>query len=220
MSRVFFILLYLKHLYVKNIALGFIILLLTRVCFAQPGNDNCEQALVIQNVSNYCSADKEFTTVSSADGDVWFQFTARAFDVNISVSGNTDGTGNLGGTLQDPIVELYLACNTAQIVTSQVSSDNVTSIYKGGLIIGTLYYIRVSAALSGSFKLCVNNYNPIFKPGQDCSSASVLCSKETFTQTDVIWRYRRIPGTPSRNRFPAEQSLYTRAEFHLYQPVQ
>ena len=158
---------------------------MSKLCLAQPSNDNCEQALVIQNVSNYCSADKEFTNVGAAGNDVWFQFTARAFDVNISVSGNTDGSGNLGGTMQNPIVELYLACNTAQIVTSQVSSDNVTSLYKGGLIIGAVYYIRVSGSANGSFKLCVNNYTPIFKPGQDCSSASVLCSKETFTQTDV-----------------------------------
>lgn len=141
--------------------------------------------MVIQNVSNYCSADKEFSNVAAAGNDVWFQFTARAFDVNVSVSGNTDGTGNLGGTMLNPVVELYLGCNTPQIVTSQVSSDNVTSLYKGGLIIGTVYYIRVSGSVNGTFKLCVNNYTPIFKPGQDCSSASVLCSKETFTQTDV-----------------------------------
>ena len=170
---------------VKNIVSVIILLFFYQLCLAQPSNDNCEQATVILNVSNYCSADKEFSTENALGGDVWFQFTARAFDVNVSVSGNTDGTGNMGGTLQNPEVELYLECNTAQIVTSQVSSDNVTSLYKGGLIIGKIYYIRVSGTGTGSFKLCVNNYTPIFKPGQDCSTASVLCSKETFTQTDV-----------------------------------
>ena len=169
----------------KNIALIFIFIWLPGLSLAQPANDGCEQAKVIESVSNYCSADKEFTTESAGDNDVWFQFTARAFDVNVSVSGNTDGTGNLGGTLQNPQVALYTGCNTAEIVTSIVSSDNVTTSYKGGLIIGNIYYIRVSGTNSGTFKLCVNNYNPIFKPGQDCSSASVLCSKETFTQTDV-----------------------------------
>ena len=170
---------------VKSIGLVFSLLLLAGLSFAQPPNDACEQAKVIENVSNYCSADREFTTDSASDNDVWFQFTARAFDVNVSVSGNTDGTGNLGGTLQNPVVELYTGCNTAGIAASVVSSDNVTTAYKGGLIIGNSYYIRVTGANSGSFKLCINNYNPIFKPGQDCSSASVLCSKETFTQTDV-----------------------------------
>lgn len=169
----------------RNIISIVIILLFSHICFAQLSNDSCENASVIVNVSNYCSADKEFSTETSSDGEVWFQFTARAFDVNVSVSGNTDGTGNLGGTMNDPAVELFNECNTAQIVTSQVSSDNVTSLYKGGLIIGHIYYIRVSGRTKGSFKLCINNYNPIFKPGQDCSSASVLCSKETFTQTDV-----------------------------------
>ena len=169
----------------KNIICILIILSFVQPCFAQPSNENCGQALVLQNVSNYCSADKEFSTQNSTDGDIWFQFTAIAFDVNISVSGKTDGSGNMGGTMQNPAVELFSSCDAAQIVTSQISSDNVTSIYKGGLKIGTIYYIRVSGAVSGSFKLCVNNYNPIIKPGQDCSSASVLCSKEPFTQTDV-----------------------------------
>ena len=170
---------------VKYIPLILAFLLLPMSALAQPANDLCEQAKVIENVSNYCSSDKEFTTEGTSDNDVWFQFTARAFDVNVSVSGNTDGTGNLGGTLQNPQVALYTSCNTAEIVTSIVSSDNVTTSYKGGLIIGSIYYIRVTGSNAGTFKLCINNYNPIFKPGQDCSSASVLCSKETFTQTDV-----------------------------------
>ncbi|NEU09903.1 PKD domain-containing protein [Flavihumibacter sp. R14] len=185
MSRVFLYFYIPIILNVKNIALLLIFLCLSGLTMAQPSNDACEQAKVIESVMNYCSADKEFTTENAAGNDVWFQFTARAFDVNISVSGNTDGTGNLGGTLQNPEVALYLDCNSAEIVTSKVSSDNVTTSYKGGLIIGNIYYVRVSGSNSGSFKLCINNYNPIFKPGQDCSSASVLCSKETFTQLDV-----------------------------------
>lgn len=162
-----------------------IFILFCNTVWAQPPNDDCAQALVIQNVSNYCSADKEFSTEKAIGNDVWFQFTARAFDANVSVSGNTDGTGNLGGTLLNPVVELYAGCQTPEIAAAVVSSDNVTSLYKGGLIIGNIYYIRVSGSNNGSFKLCINNYTPIFKPGQDCSSASVLCSKETFTQTDV-----------------------------------
>lgn len=169
----------------KNIISALTILFFSLQCAAQQVNDDCAQATVIQNVSNYCSADREFSTSDTKDGDVWFQFTARAFDVNISVSGNLDGSGMMGGTMQVPAVDLYSGCTGPQIVTSKVSSDNVTSLYKGGLIIGTIYYIRVSGGINGSFRLCVNNFNPILKPGQDCSSASVLCSKETFTQNDV-----------------------------------
>ncbi|MBC7744603.1 MAG: gliding motility-associated C-terminal domain-containing protein [Flavobacterium sp.] len=153
--------------------------------WAQPPNDDCAQAKVIEDVANYCSADQEFSTLNAIDGDAWFAFTARSFDVNISISGNTDGTGNLGGTLQNPIVEIFTNCNTANIVASTISSDNVTTLYKGGLIIGNVYNVRVSGSNKGSFKLCINNYTPVFKPGQDCSSASVLCSKQSFTQTDV-----------------------------------
>ncbi|RYY21446.1 MAG: hypothetical protein EOP41_08280, partial [Sphingobacteriaceae bacterium] len=60
-------------------------------------------------------------------------------------------------------------------------------VYKGGLTIGQTYYIRVSAANNntGNFTLCINNYNPILKAGQDYGTASVLCSKDAFTQTNV-----------------------------------
>ncbi|MGY0041497.1 hypothetical protein [Pedobacter sp. NJ-S-72] len=37
----------------------------------------------------------------------------------------------------------------------------------------------------GTFKLCVNNYNPPTKAGQDCATASILCNKETFTELNV-----------------------------------
>ncbi|WP_443944460.1 hypothetical protein ACJVDH_16260 [Pedobacter sp. AW1-32] len=38
---------------------------------------------------------------------------------------------------------------------------------------------------TGTFKVCVDNYFPPIRAGQDCSTASILCSKETFTQSNV-----------------------------------
>ncbi len=146
-----------------------------------PSNDECVLARRISEVFNYCSADREFSTVNASNNDVWFQFIALRSDVNISVT----GAGNTGGTLQAPVLELYQDCFGAGIVVSSITTNNVTTIYKGGLIIGKTYYFKVSGAGTGTFKLCLNNYTPILKPGQDCSSASILCSKETFTQTDV-----------------------------------
>lgn len=178
-----------------------LLFLVPSLVFAQPANDNCSSARVLSNVSNYCSDSKEFNNQSATESnlsapsnwpsqgrDVWFRFTAVAYDVNISVTGNSPGTA--GGTLQSPLVALYATpdcANFQTIIGSSSFLNNVATYYKGGLTIGQIYYVRVSAANSntGTFKLCVNNYNPILKSGQDYSTASILCGKDAFTQTDV-----------------------------------
>lgn len=178
-----------------------VLLLIPVFAFGQLPNDNCGGAIVLTNVISYCSADGQYSNVeaidnglgaasgwSSAGKDVWFRFTAVAYDVNISVTGNSVGTA--GGTLQNPSVALYTTpdCSTfQQLIGSATLGNNVAALYKGGLVIGQIYYIRVSAVNNntGTFKLCVNNYNPILKSGQDYGTASILCGKESFTQTDV-----------------------------------
>lgn len=162
-----------------------------------PVNDNCSGAIDLTNVSNFCSDNAAYSNVNatagglarsqfwpSAGNDVWFKFTAIAFDVNISVT----GTGS--GTLNSPLVALYTTpdcSNFSELIGSDANGPAVTTLYKGGLTIGQVYYVRVSAANNntGTFKLCVNNYNPILKAGQDYGTASILCTKDAFTQTDV-----------------------------------
>lgn len=179
-----------------------LVLFLLTYCIAraQPSNDDCETAIVISNVVNYCSANAEFNNIgatnqdnleaaagwSSAGKDVWFKFTAIRYDINITVTG---AQGN-SGTINTPNVALYTSedCrNYEQQIGSVLYAEHVTTLYKGGLTIGKEYYIRISGETNetGSFKLCLNNYNPVLKSGQDCSSASYLCSKESFTQTDI-----------------------------------
>lgn len=67
-----------------------------------------------------------------------------------------------------------------ELVGTGISENNVTSFYKGGLIIGNTYYIAVSGEnqRTGTFQLCLNNYNPVLKTGQDCATASYLCSTQ------------------------------------------
>jgi len=162
-----------------------------------PANDDCSGAITLTNVSNFCSDNAAYTNTNatasglvksqfwpSAGNDVWFKFTAIAFDVNISV------TGNGSGTLNSPLVALYTTpdcSNFADQIGSVSNGASVTTLYKGALTIGRTYYIRVSAANNntGTFKLCVNNYNPILKAGQDFNTASILCAKDAFTQFDV-----------------------------------
>ncbi len=159
-----------------------------------PANDNCSGAITLTDVSGFCSASAAYTSVNatpsglakaqawpSAGNDVWFKFTAIAFDVNISVT---------SGTLASPLVALYTTAdcsNFTELIGSTLNGTTVSTLYKGGLTIGQTYYIRISGANNntGTFKLCINNYNPILKAGQDYGTASILCNKNTFTQTDV-----------------------------------
>ena len=170
--------------------------------FAPPVNDELINAINITNTSAYCSVDAEFSNLeatpsnynkslswSAIGKDVWFKFTASKFDVNISVTGKIDA--NSANTLVNPLVALYSFDAATGFISeqsgTQATSNHVTSLYKGALTVGQVYYVRVSAAndATGTFKLCIDNYFPPIQPGQDCGTFSVLCTKETFTQLNV-----------------------------------
>ncbi len=162
-----------------------------------PVNDDCLGAITLTNVTNFCSDNAAYTNINATPSglaksqfwpsegkDVWYKFTAVAFDANISI------TGNGSGTLNSPLVALYTTTdcsNFNEMIGSVSNGASVTTLYKGALTIGQTYYIRVSASNNntGTFKLCVNNYNPILKAGQDFNTASILCAKDAFTQNDV-----------------------------------
>lgn len=168
---------------------------------AQPINDDCDQAINISNVNNYCSGVGEFTNIAATESnsnnpscwpqfstvnDVWFSFTAIATDVNISVVGNT-GSGGTGGSLNNPQYVLYQGSCSSTFTQIQCSSDaagaNVVSSFAGPLVVGETYYIRVAARNNnvGTFQLCVNNFHAIPEPDGDCNTGVVLCDKSSFT---------------------------------------
>jgi len=174
------------------------------IAFGQaPSNDDCAQPKILSN-PNFCY--EQLTNVgatasglgpattwpqSSAGKDVWYTFRPQYYDVNITVSGNVTGSGP--GTLQSPLVALYTTTdclNFNELIGPTSTSNNVTTLYRGGLAknLGQVYYIRVSAANNnvGTFELCISNYTPPLKAGQDYSTASPLCSKGSFTQTNVV----------------------------------
>ena len=170
---------------------------------AQPINDEKENAINITNLDGFCSADQAYSNIEATSSlygasgnwngtigkDVWFKFTALKFDVAITASGRVNATSP--NTLINPLVALYTVDPTSnnfiELPSNMLSSNNVTSLNKGGLTIGQVYYIRISAFNNneGSFKLCVDNYFPPLQPGQDCGTISILCSMEKFTQLNV-----------------------------------
>lgn len=176
------------------------------VLLAQPANNDCENAINIPDVSDYCSDIGEYTNVdatastvndppcfSNNGQDVWFSFTTTALDVVVTVIG--DAAQAPGGTLQRPEVALYTGnCSGGgfNLQTLQCGSDNsgndIIQITRGGLEIGQTYFLRIRGRgnRQGTFQLCINNFNPPVNPGSDCVTASVLCDKTSFVVQQVV----------------------------------
>jgi len=165
---------------------------------AQALNDDCFSAIELTNVRNWCSTGGAFNNFSAipsgfgaplcfsnAGHDVWYSFTALATDITILVR---------PGSLTRPEVALYTG-NCQGIIhelncKSGVTAGGILEIYEGGLIPGTVYYIRVQGENNseGNFDLCLDNYFPPVQPGSDCNTASILCNKDPFVvQTLVGW---------------------------------
>jgi gliding motility-associated-like protein len=171
---------------------------------AQPSNDDCSGAIALTNLNNWCSANGAYTNVNATQTlassptcwtgnlpshDVWFSFTAVAQAINIIV----DGT-NGGGTLYQPQVAVYTGtCNPFnfwEVGCTQFTATNngYANLYISGLTIGQLYYIVVDGYNNntGTFKLCLNNFNPPAAPGQDCVNGAWLCNKDAITQQALV----------------------------------
>jgi len=183
----------------KSLLLFFLFSLTSFLLSAQPSNDGCNNAIELTEVVSWCSAVGEFTTVNATESpqtsptcfptaqasfDVWFSFVAEATDINISVTGETNF--NPGGTLRDPQLVLYSGdCNNLLEIECISDAFNVDAVqtFGGPLVIGATYYIRIGArnGQTGTFQLCINNYNEVPQPSGDCDSAVILCDKSPFT---------------------------------------
>lgn len=170
------------------------------ILFAQPSNDECVDAIELTNLNNWCSSVAEYSTANATLSpqaspfcfpneahDIWFSFVAAAADINIAVIGNTTGNPGPGGTLNSPQFALYNgSCNgtlTEEQCASDNFGDNIAESFHGPLTVGQTYYIRIDArnGNSGTFQLCINNFNQIPDPSSDCPTGVVLCDKSSFT---------------------------------------
>jgi gliding motility-associated-like protein len=141
-----------------------------------PDDPDCVGATLLAQTDNYCSGQTEYAT-NTAKTYAWFKFIALKTDVSIVAT---------GFSMVGPTVQLFIDCSGTQVVGTVTTSNNVTTFYKGGLIVGNTYYVRISSTgAPGVFKLCLNNYAPINLPGQDCATASALCNLQGFSQASV-----------------------------------
>ena len=184
-------------------AILFFYLIYSFRALAQPSNDDCQNAIALPLSSNWCSSFAAFTNLGAsassfssptcfgnAGNDVWFSFISVGTDINITIIGNQ--SPNAGGTLLSPETALYIGSCTGSSTLTQIGcatasgAANIIDLYKGGLIIGQTYLIRVqSNSNDGSFKICAQNYNATALPGSDCNNAAVLCDKSSFVVQSV-----------------------------------
>ncbi len=173
-----------KHLF-------FLILFLPFWGFAQPANDECSGATYLSLLTSWCSGAGAYSNVGATpssfntsslgacqpnwNNDVWYSFTAQALDLTVTVNPQTMTGANIslftGACVQGMSI---IRCETT-------TGNNSLDLYQGGLVLGEVYYIRVSSWGQGSFQLCINNYNQPVAPGSDCATASFLCDKSPFT---------------------------------------
>jgi len=179
-------------------------LLTSSITWAQPANDECTGAIELSNVTDYCSNPGEFSTIGATDSgnnpmcfpngvdvlDVWFSFTAIANTININVLGNV--ANNAGGTLVAPQLAVYTGDCINGLVEFGCFSDafgnNFSETFLPGLTPGQTYYVQVSARLggSGSFQLCLSNFNSPPEPSGDCVTGVILCDKSSFSVDYVL----------------------------------
>lgn len=174
---------------------------------AQPANDECATATALPEQMSYCSGTAAFTTIDATASldvndypiclderdqlrDVWFSFTALENSVNISVTGNVDGTP--GGSLNAPQFALLSGnCDGLENegCRSPFRDPQTGQVLNGGniiftqLIAGETYYILVGARFgnSGTFRLCVDQFDAVPEPDSDCVTGVILCDKSSFS---------------------------------------
>lgn len=168
----------------KKVILLYLCLLSYLPGFGQvPLNDECTGAIEILDARDFCSVTAQYNNINATPSfsgtgqDVWFKFTARNFEVKITVSG-----APAGGSLQAPIIRLYNDCTGGPRVAPSIQDGNTTIFNDAGLIPGKVYFISVSGTNNntGTFKLCIENYQSEIKPGQDAQSASLLCTTQNI----------------------------------------
>lgn len=169
---------------------------------AQPANDECNNPIHLPDVTNFCTGTAAFTNVGATpstygpatcfgatQNDVWYTFTAEFTDVTITVRGATAQAP--GGTLQNPQIAIYLGTCGGTINQLECQSAppgaHIAEAYQGGLFVGSTYLVRIQGAngATGTFQLCINNYNPPVDPTSDCPDASILCDKSPFVVQSV-----------------------------------
>ncbi len=165
-----------------------------------PINDECQTAIVIEDPSNYCSGFAAFSNAGATpspfdapscfdiSNDVWFAFTAVATDIVVTVNGAS--SNGSGGTLEGPSISLYTGncSNLSELECQAGNAANFTDLTQSGVTVGSFMFVRVEGIgnFTGTFDLCIQNFNPPIDPSSDCVDGAILCDKSTFTVDQLV----------------------------------
>ena len=174
-----------------------IALLLSLSVLSQSSNDECFTARNIPDIDDFCSMGNLFSNLEATastdqmpscwrqdaeQSDIWYSFAPKEPGVFIQIFGEGD---NSEFTLKDYSIAVYdgTCTNLNLLLCSDApSSTNLIERTLTDLIIGRIYYLRVSSSTEnqGSFQLCLDQFKPVPSPEQDCDKAVVLCDKSSF----------------------------------------
>lgn len=175
--------------------------------FAQPGNDNCENAVdlgvvpICSDVNEYSNLAATTSIISSsgadappcfnggqADRDVWFtiDLPANVSDITIIV----EGEANNPESIRQPQIALYRgACNIDQLNFLACSSSQPGSqrsrLDVFNLVGGQTYFLRINdysqsaSSNAGNFQVCVSEFTSVFNLGGD-DDFTEACSGTLF----------------------------------------
>ncbi|MEM9549293.1 MAG: hypothetical protein AAGA77_25190 [Bacteroidota bacterium] len=158
--------------------------------YAQIENDDCQFAIFLPQIDEFCSESGEFTNAGaqpdplfsdvcflSYQNGVWFSFIPKEPALNIRVFGEGVGENTLGS----PKVALFNGCGD-YLNCSPENTSGVLDFSISNLEVGTLHYLMVESniEMEGEFQLCINDFTPMPTPSSDCINAVVLCNKDPF----------------------------------------
>lgn len=161
--------------------------------FAQaPANDNCVNAAVINIPASGEACVTATLSGATDDGnyspceqpgskEVWFKYVALGSNNTISVKpSGSPAAQNLSVTL------MTQPCGSSVISTcAAAASANATATASWVFTTGTTIYISVSSnnGSGGNFELCINSIQQPPVGGKDCSTAELLCTKNSFSSS-------------------------------------
>jgi len=168
--------------------------------YPTPANNTCADALLLTPAETCVATSATFagstlnggvpTCAPNAGQDLWFQFTATAPTMSVSVGPNT----NLNVAF-----EIYAeSCTGALVACQNQTGSSVAEFYVNtNFVVGTTYFVRVlntAAALSTlNFVICVQNYP---QPNNDaCASAQVLTPGTSCVLTSGTFNGATATGT-------------------------
>jgi gliding motility-associated-like protein len=162
----------------KKLVAFFFLILVAQIKAQTPSNDACENALILGSVpacptTTYSNLNATATDIGAnnnpfcpKDGnitnDVWFAFktSSNIFDYQISVKGSSSPQ------ILFPNVSIFRGeCGLNNLgklcVDTLFANSNEMTLATFGLTPNETYFIRVSSALAGQFKICITEYQLI-----------------------------------------------------------